>query len=121
MSYGTCWDEHEHRRDARRDAKYGRRDREYYDRYSDDPCKIAYTEEYRSAERRIEQQRYDQAEEERRQEQASYQRRQREQEEEYYYEAQQQQQEREEAYYMRQYEEPLAIFDEFCRMLGGAK
>lgn len=44
-----CNNEDEHRQDAQRDFRYGGAygyDREDYDRYSSDGCKIAYTEEF---------------------------------------------------------------------------
>jgi len=43
---GFCWDEREHERKAEDDARWGRRDYDYYDRYSDDPCKQVYVEAY---------------------------------------------------------------------------
>ena len=43
---GFCWNEHEHERKAEDDARCGRRDYEYYDQYSDDPCKQVYVETY---------------------------------------------------------------------------
>ena len=43
---GFCWDQDEHERNAERDARYGRPDHDYYDRYTSDPCKEAYTERY---------------------------------------------------------------------------
>lgn len=58
MSFGFCWDERDHQRRAERDAQYHHQDRDYYDRYTTDPCKEAYTEAYdreiRSMERREE-------------------------------------------------------------------
>lgn len=59
-----CYNEEEHRSDAKRDFNYygsSGYDREYYDRYSDDECKRAYTEEFdrmmREEERRMEERR----------------------------------------------------------------
>lgn len=49
-----CNNEDEHRSDARRDFSYrgaSGYDREYYDRYSDDECKRAYTNEFDRAKR----------------------------------------------------------------------
>lgn len=46
MSRFFCHDEHEHRYQARRDARRGRPDSDYYDRGSMDACKGAYTEEF---------------------------------------------------------------------------
>ena len=89
--YESCWNEREHRDDADRDARYGRKDHEYYDRYSDDPCKQAYTEEYDRETRRQEERRYEERMEERRQEEQAAQRRyEAEMEDARYYEEQQQ-------------------------------
>src|ERR1017187_574435 len=51
MSRYYCYDEDEHRRDARRDFDCGRKDYDYYDEHASDACKRAYTEEYEHAER----------------------------------------------------------------------
>jgi hypothetical protein len=103
--YGFCWDERDHKERARRDAQYGRKDHEYYDRCTMDPCKEAYTEEYNREQRRIEQREYERQEEERRehdrQERAARQAREQREQDEW------QQQERE-RYEMAQYEAYLA-------------
>ena len=44
--FGFCDDERDHRERAENDARRYRHDYEYYDRYSSDPCKQAYTEAY---------------------------------------------------------------------------
>lgn len=80
--YGTCWNEMEHRDEAQRDARYGHKDYESYDRYSDDPCKQAYTEEYDRELRRQE----EHAEERRQEERAAQRRYEAEMEERIYYE-----------------------------------
>ena len=46
MTRFYCHDDYEHRRDAERDARRGTPDRDYYDRYSSDPCDQVYTEAY---------------------------------------------------------------------------
>jgi hypothetical protein len=93
-----CWNEREHRDNARKDARYGRKDYEEYDRHSDDPCKQAYTEEY-DRERRHEEERHQEARmeeerQERQQAQAVEQRRyEQEMEESRYHDEQRQSQE----------------------------
>lgn len=77
--------------DAQRDALYGRKDYEHYDRYSDDPCKQVYTEEYdravRQQEKRREEERREEEREEERQHEIALQRRyEAEMEESSYYE-----------------------------------
>ncbi len=66
---GFCWDESDHRRQAENDAHWHQRDRDYYDRYSDDPCKQVYVEAYdreiRAQERREEERQLEEAEERR--------------------------------------------------------
>ncbi len=64
MSY--CHNDREHREQAREDARFRSRDDEMYERWSDDPCKEAYTREYDRACQRIEERRQEerQAEEE---------------------------------------------------------
>ena len=54
MARFSCPDDYEHRRDAERDARRGSPDRDYYDRYSDDGCKEAYTQAYDEERRRQE-------------------------------------------------------------------
>ena len=64
---GFCWDEFDHRRDAQRDARYHQPDRDYYDPYTSDPCKEAYTETYDREireERRRDEERQEQEEQE---------------------------------------------------------
>ena len=73
------WNETDYRRQAQRDFDRGRRDRDYYDRYAWDGCKEAYTQEYdrlaREAERRREEQRYEEEQEWRRAEAVAEERR----------------------------------------------
>ena len=106
-----CNNEDEHRSDARRDFNYRGAygyDREYYDHYSSDGCKQAYTEEFdrqvqeerRQEERRQEERREEERQMEQmqmRQERERYERQQQEddyyqqmQEQEYYNQMQQQ-------------------------------
>lgn len=59
MSRFYCHDDYEHRRDAERDARRGLPDREYYDPYSPDACKEAYTRAYDAEKRREDQRRRD--------------------------------------------------------------
>ena len=68
--FGYCEDDYEHRRQAERDARYGRPDRDYYDRYTDDPCKEVYTETFDKERGRIELRSELEAEEEREEEAA---------------------------------------------------
>ena len=75
--YGFCWDERDHQERARQDAKYGRRDYDSYDRFTSDPCKETYTEEYDRERRRIE----DRQEEERQADEREYTARQRQEDE----------------------------------------
>lgn len=77
-----CDDERDHQRKAERDAEYQRRDYDYYDRFTDDPCKQIYTETY-DRERRVIECREEEACEQRNAEMARQQRQQSEREFEY--------------------------------------
>lgn len=104
MSFGYCDDERDHRRRAERDAEWNRPDRDYYDRYTSDPCKQAYTEAYDREQREIRQREYEHEEQER--EARSAQRRQMERELEYEPEEQ-------------PYAEP--VYDEYDRTEGAER
>jgi hypothetical protein len=101
--YDFCWNEREHEDQARRDARWGHRDYDMYDRWADDPCKAVYTEEYDRERRAIERRQEEREEEQRAQERQALARSEREAEEadynaqylaqmeRHYYEQQQQQ------------------------------